>query len=556
MLYYTRREEMIEKVKIENFKCIKGIFLLDLKSGINILVGNNEAGKSTILEAIHLALSGIFRGKPIRGNLTQYLFNYEVVNQYLESMNNGTPIDAPYILIELYMNGAHPVLEGDKFSEKTVTGKVSGIGLKIALDEKYKEEYESLVNTGDLASLPIEYYDVEWYSFARKALTTRSIPIKSSFIDVGFSKFQNGSDVYISRIVQNILDTEEKTKVAQAYRKVKETFSQDPSIAHINSKITGISKLSDKEIELTVDLGSRSTWDGSLITQLDNIPFDFIGKGEQAVVKTDLALSNKKTESSSVILIEEPECHISHTRLNQLLKSIKDSYKDKQIIISTHSSFVSNKLGLDNLILLNQQKTTRFDELEAKDFFEKVSGYDTLRLILCKKAILVEGDSDELILQRAYIDNHDGKLPIEDGVDIISVGTSFLRFLEIAERLDMPVRVATDNDGDIEALEKKYDEYIGKNKKNNIEICYDKNEYTGTLMLGKEKKKPFNYNTLEPILLRANSIKAFNAIFNTNYATEDELHKYMKANKTDCALKIFLFDRKIEYPKYIMEAIS
>ncbi len=102
--------------------------------------------------------------------------------------------------------------------------------------------------------------------------------------------------------------------------------------------------------------GSRYTWDGSLITQLDKIPFDFIGKGEQAIIKTDLALSNKRSEASSIILIEEPECHISHTRLNQLLKSIKENYEDKQIIISTHSSFVSNKLGLDNLILLNQQK--------------------------------------------------------------------------------------------------------------------------------------------------------------------------------------------------------
>ncbi len=46
-----------------------------------------------------------------------------------------------------------------------------------------------------------------------------------------------------------------KTKVAQAYRKAKETFSKDPSISSINSKITGISRLSDKEIELTVDLG-------------------------------------------------------------------------------------------------------------------------------------------------------------------------------------------------------------------------------------------------------------------------------------------------------------
>lgn len=54
---------MINKVRIVNFKCVKGCFGVSFTEGINILVGNNESGKSTILEAVHMALSGIFRGK-------------------------------------------------------------------------------------------------------------------------------------------------------------------------------------------------------------------------------------------------------------------------------------------------------------------------------------------------------------------------------------------------------------------------------------------------------------------------------------------------------------
>lgn len=547
---------MIEKIHIENFKCFKGQFDLELEQEINILVGNNEAGKSTILEAIHMTLSGIFKGKTVKGNLSQYLFNNEVVSEYLGKINDGLIQEAPYILIELYLtDGMFPILEGDKFTDKSKKGRTNGIALKIAFDERYKDEYQALLEDRPIISLPIEYYDVEWYAFSRKSLTSRSVPIKSSFIDVGFSKFQNGSDVYISRIIQDILETEEKTKIAQAFRKAKENFSQEPTITGINDKITDISKLSKKEIKLTVDLSSRSTWDGSLITQLDDIPFDYIGKGEQAIIKTELALSNKRSEASSVILIEEPECHISHGRLNQLLESIKSNYDDKQIIVSTHSSFVANKLGLDNLILLNEQNTVRFNKLESKDFFKKVAGYDTLRLILCDKAILVEGDSDELIIQRAYMDTHEGRLPIEDNVDVISVGTSFLRFLEIAQNLNTPVKVVTDNDGDISALEKKYSEYLGENKKQNINICYDESKDSGKLTIGKNNPKPFNYNTLEPLLLKANTVEAFNEIFGTNYS-EDSLHKYMKANKTDCALKIFNYKSKINYPNYIQKAVQ
>ena len=124
--------------------------------------------------------------------------------------------------------------------------------------------------------------------------------------------------------------------------------------------------------------------------------------------------------------------------------------------MSTHSSYVANKLGLENLILLNDHRITRLSELKSTEFFRKMSGYDTLRLILCKRAILVEGDSDELIVQKAYMMSHDGRLPIQDGIDIISVGTAFLRFLEIADKLHKDTAVITDNDGDITALERKY----------------------------------------------------------------------------------------------------
>ena len=206
------------------------------------------------------------------------------------------------------------------------------------------------------------------------------------------------------------------------------------------------------------------------------------------------------------------------------------------------------------MILKKKKKTVRFNNLKSKEFFEKISGYDTLRLILCNKAILVEGDSDELVVQRAYMDFHLGKLPIEDNVEIVSVGTSFLRFLEIAEYLTIPVKVVTDNDGNISALEKKYKNYIGKNKKDNIEICYDDNEYTGLLTVGKNKI-PFNYNTLEPLLFRENDIEKLNLILSTNFQNEDDLHLHMRANKTDCALKIFSAKENIEYPEYIKKAI-
>ena len=543
----------INRLTIINFKCFKNLEI-ELNSGLNVLVGNNDTGKSTILEAINLALTGYYCGKNIKNELSQYLFNKQTIKDYFDQVNKGCAVIPPSIIIEIVFDGnidAH--FEGNKNIKKE--NQVEGLTLEIAYNSKYNEEYGELLKTKNIKSLPIEYYEVSWITFARDNITTKSIPIKSVLIDSSNFKYQNGSDVYISRIVKNLLEPEEIISIAQAHRKMKDSFGEDESIKKINNKISTLPSLENKKINLAVDLGNKSTWEGSLITQLEEIPLGYIGKGMQCIVKTELALSNNKVKKAQVILLEEPESHLSFSSLNELLYSIKQKYNEKQIIISTHSSFVANKLGLENLILLNNGNVTKITGLDSSDFFKKMAGYDTLRLILCKKAILVEGDSDELVVQKAYMNQNNGKLPIYDQVDVISVGTSFLRFLEIAEKLDLEVAVVTDNDGSVDSIEKKYDNYIGLKKKSNIKICYDNIVDKGDLCIGDKK---FNYNTLEPKLLKANdnNISLFEEILGENFTTIDDLYKYMKNNKTDVALAIFNTKKDVKFPDYILEAIK
>lgn len=162
---------------------------------------------------------------------------------------------------------------------------------------------------------------------------------------------------------------------------------------------------------------------------------------------------------------------------------------------------------------------------------------------------MVEGDSDELVVQKAYLKKY-GKLPIEDGVDVIAVGNlSFLRFLEIAKYLTIQVTVVTDNDGNIDALNEKYKEYKDLP---NICICFDDTIDAGDLRIG---DKPFNYNTMEPKIVKANSLDKMNIIMGTAYENIDDLHKYMKAHKTDCALAIFNTTEELVFPEYINKAI-
>lgn len=543
----------IKKVKIHNFKCFMD-YEMEFNEKLNVLVGINDVGKSTILEAIHLCLTGFFRGKYLKNNLIQDVFNNNIVQKYLEDVkkNRNTPL--PNCYIELYLENCDPLLKGKENSDNE---NVACLSYTIEFDSKYSEEYKLYVETGEIFSLPIEYYTVNWKNSAGHVITGRTSPSKSIVIDTSECNLRNSSDSYVSKIVKDNLESAEIIGISQLYREVRDDFIGNELMTSINNKLSKNTHILDTKVQIDVESLKVNDWEKSIITKINYIPFEYIGKGVQSAVKIELSLNSKKADSSNVLLIEEPENHLSYSKMSKLLNEIIKKNNNKQIFITTHSSFVANKLNMSNLILLNGKKYKKFTELskETYNFFMKKPGYDTLRFLLCKKAILVEGDADELIVQKAYLNKY-GNLPIENEIDVISVGTTFLRFLEIAELIEKDTVVVTDNDGDISALLRKYKNYIGENKKSFINIKYDEIMHNNEGNLKSKNGGDFNYDTLEPCMVRANKIKLLNKILGVNKKSSDELIEYMVANKTECAMKIFDTNEEIKFPKYIEESIN
>lgn len=543
----------ISKVTIQGFKCFKRRFELNLNDGLNIIVGNNEEGKSTILEAIHLTLSGLYNGRYLRNELSEYLFNKFMIERYKKD-----PTIAPEIIIELFFAGEGlAIFEGDYNSERT---KNCGVELKIALDERDRESYNDYVTINkDNISLPIEYYELTWTTFAREVITTKNLPLKAALIDSSSNRYQNGSDIYLSHIIRNYLDTSQINGLLQAHRRLQKSFGQEKIVEEVNKLIEEKTRQNeeDKVVKIDIDLSSRNAWEYNMLACVEEVPFQHIGKGYQAILKTKLALEHQKATVANIIMIEEPENHLSHTKLNQLVNDINEKCEKskKQIIISTHNSFVANKLGLNKLILLSNKRTVRLDDLsdDTIKFFRTISGYDTLRLILCNSAILCEGDSDELIIQKCYYKRH-GRLPIQAGIEVISVGLSFKRYIEIAIKLDKRVAIVTDNDERSELLLEKYRTFNDDNDCP-IKVFFDTDN---------------KYSTLEPQLIKNNGWELVNEIIDAKYKkdgpnykkgdfkckNESQLLSYMEVHKTDCAIKFFDTDLEFEFPDYINEAID
>jgi hypothetical protein len=531
----------ISKLHIVGFRCFKD-FEIKFNEHQNILVGNNSVGKSTILDAINLCVSGMHRGQPIRNSLSSYLFNQDYVTEYLKSCEEGNiQIGLPKISIEIFFEGKDDEVgilsefEGDFSSVQSG----QGVRIDIEFDEEYKEEYEELCkNPTQIKSLPIEYYKCTRQTFARNKVTNRIMPMHSLLVDTSSVANNRGIvDSYLNRMISDLLASDDRVILASAFRQMKEDFSDNLSVKEVVDKY----KYFVQDFSLSLDPSVSTNWESLLVAKIKDIPFHYIGKGEQCMTKTYMALQ-PRSEKPCALLIEEPENHLSHTKLNIFLDQIGKRNKNRQIIVTTHSSVVCNKLDLGNLILLGGNTPIYFNAIEesTRTFFTKLSGYDTLRVVLSNKAILVEGPCDDLIIQKAYKDRY-RKLPIQDGIDIISVsGLSFKRYLTLVKGMNKQIAIITDNDGKSQKKHEWYD-----------------NDQTETIRFFISDDD--NAKTLEPQIVAANNENLDKLCKIVGYNGECDalaLAEFMQKNKTDSALSIFEAEDSIAIPQYIQEAIT
>ncbi len=531
----------ITRVYIKGFKRFTQIDLR-LNPTFNVIVGDNETGKSSLLKAMGLVLTGQYDGRLVQYTVDPYLFHAGTVAAYFQKRKNGEHADPPKIEIEAYFED-DPALARLKGTNNMRSENCPGLAMRIEVDPIHVEALRDYAcDDSNPTVLPVEFYKPAWRSFSGNSVYLRDLPFRAATIDTTLARIYRDPNPYLSQVVNDALSEDQRRQLSLAYKKLRHGFTQEPGVKEINAYLEQQGNFATrKKLTVQMDMSNRASWGSAVIPHLDDLPFDCAGRGEQSRIQMRLAIAG--AERSRLLLIEEPENHLSHSNLNMFMDDIRHDCAARQVIMTTHSPFVLNKLGIDNLRLISpsgQTATLAGLTSETRDYFMKLPGYDTLRMILSRRSILVEGPSDELIVQRAYKAKHE-KLPIENGVDVISVGAlAFKRFLEIAAILNLNVKVLTDNDGDVDALKSRYKQYMN-GVHPTIRILYDS-----------DGECP----TLESQLLKANSRERLNAILGTKHEDDEALLKYMRNNKTDCALRMFESSLEWVTPEYAANAIA
>lgn len=537
MIYQTiaalGNSSLITKIRINGYRIYKD-FNLEPNPNFNLIVGGNESGKSTLIEAIVLALTGRVNGRKASEELNPYWFNTGLVEEFVEKRRKGEPVAFPEICIELFFEGRDDLQElCGAVNSDIPTNACPGIAMRIIPNPDYSEELDNWAKTPSTI-LPIEYYMDDWRSFADRKITVRPKQLATAIIDSKTVRSTSGMDYHMRQILNDHLEPQERASISLAYRQVKASMSDD-ALKKVNERIGKLhGSLHDRPISLAMDQSGGSSWEGAVAPHVDKVPFSMSGQGQQAAIKISLAM-NKHSDQANFVMVEEPENHLSHTSLTSLLSRVEELSNEKQqLFISTHSSFVLNRLGLNSILIMGNNSAHRLPNLkpETVSYFKKLPGYDTLRLALASKIVLVEGPSDEMVFERVFFDIH-GKRPMEFGIDVVSMrGLSLKRCLEFCNALDKKVAALRDNDGvapsELHADLKKLLSY-GRSK----------------LFIGEVAEG----ETLEPQLIHFNGEASLREILKIH--SRANLSTWMKREKTEGALRILESESTIVPPEYM-----
>lgn len=537
----------VKILKIINYKCFQDV-VIELDKKLNIFVGENDSGKSTILEALSMVLTGKLNGSRIEHCFNLNWFNIDVRRKFKKDVSAGARPSPPFIEIEAYLHKLDcPEIARLKGANNSFREDVEGVKIKIKFDEQYAEIYQTLLEEKRVVDIPIEYYRVEFKPFSGdSAIPLTFIMAKRvACIDIMQRNYNPILNRFVSGTIDEYLSEMDIVELRHAYRSNRHEFTENQVVKELNEKLKQRSDFKGKALSFNLKEKGVDDWREHLAITLDEIPLGYLGVGTQNMFKVEMFLSAHSTVD--MLIMEEPENNLSYANMSILISKLSindESCNDtKQVFLSTHSSFVANKLGLQHIYLVANKEVKSFSAMkkETHDYFTKLPGYNTLRVLLAPKVILVEGSADELIVQKAYHDRF-GKLPIEDGIDVISIGgIAFEHYCELANLIKKPLVIVTDNDGDVANVQARYGKY------QDVTLCVELDN---------------KLTTLEPSILNANN-KTFEGFKTIVYKrndgsakNKDEILEFMKKNKTEWALRVFENKGEINYPDYIVKAIT
>ena len=441
----------ISKIIIDGFRGFKHSEI-EFQEGLNVIIGHNNGGKSTIMDALRLVLEYGSRKnlsawdfcqkeelQTLKDNPPYVKLSVYIKEQKEEGMSDDVALFTNYAvqtspLLESCLTYVYslPQTEVEKY-KKDVADVTDKYSLFKTIDDKYIRKYAHAIYGGpvvlqnqalgeDLKKIDFEFVNalrnVEDEIYGGRAALLRDV--LRYFLDYDLNGDENREDKIALRHQNFINDTHEVLK--NLVQRI--TAGKDNIIAYANK--TG-ALFSDNILNLEGDVS-----EGDLLAVLNllvgdgedrRLPVALNGLGYNNLIYISLLLakmqSNAKADfmgssnvkAFSVLAIEEPEAHLHPQMQYQFLEFLRNNIVDKhvkQVFVTSHSPSLVASVKLDELCCLHRlvdgtvkvyspKKVFATDE-PAKKFIQRYLNATRADMLFAGGIIFVEGVAEQVLL--------------------------------------------------------------------------------------------------------------------------------------------------------------
>lgn len=429
---------------------------VNFHDGVNVLIGENDSGKTAIVDAIRYALrtqSGEyiqFDDKDFyqaQDGIRKDEFKIECVFDGLSKQDNGLfwewlswSEDKTRYLLKIWLYA--------KRKDNVIMPSFSA-GIEGQADRMDSEARELL--------------KVVYFKPLRDALTDMTHGYKSRLAQIlgAHELFKTQKDAQGNSVKHKLETDYENLKKA-----VENYFTEGGNGEAITNGINGF--LRDHFLLNGDPRNAEIKLTGGELTEILRL-LDLIMGGNKSGLGTlnllciaaEMLLFSNQKEGLKLALVEELEAHLHPQYQLRLIDYISSQQNNEQFILSTHSITLASKIKLDNLIVLKGKDafpmSSGYTKMKPADykFLERFLDATKANLFFAKGLIMVEGDAENLLIPAIAVLL--GRSLHKYGISVVNVGsTAYRRYVSIFKRndgksFDMPIAVVSDLD--VRALE-------------------------------------------------------------------------------------------------------
>jgi AAA15 family ATPase/GTPase len=375
-------------IKIENFKAFKEVEM-PLNPYFNVIIGENNIGKSTLFEAIHLWMLGYnsliqANGKNFYGRNTPryipferlYFLRMTTIDDVFHT-NRKTASITINILLEEIIYSLKIKFEKPASMDFYLRVKYEGLDFQ-ALSVKLREQGLNLFNSIFIYHTRPVFNTIKNEPFYNNAQLMRKISLGKSY------------DV----IRNKILKGDPERKFTRLQERVSKVFDNQVKIRFKNKNLQ-----EEEYARITVQMGNTKEVDISLV-----------GSGILQVIDifSTLEFINRRERCLNILLIDEPDSHIHSNLQSSLIDELRSDLNNQHFII-THNDRLINKAEEGELLFINKVSldSGKVSPISKNSYsnvsIELASKMFNLNEIERSKIILItEGKTDKKILEVAW----------------------------------------------------------------------------------------------------------------------------------------------------------